>query len=305
MQESEENIPDLTGILHLDESGSNSYYYLISELLELGLSRPQAKIYVTALSLGKSSAVSIAKNISMDRAFAYRIIDGLTKLGLIQVELGNPNLFVARDPRQFIEEKKSEFQARLKMADEVASNLEAIREFGLQRDVPFEERLSLYHFFRNRRQFMEELQKILPEAKTEVLWMGPPRLLTEVESNHYNIREIKELSRRRVSWFGITDVLTADPAQLASVSRYCKIRHHRALAFTLIVVDRRIAAFGTTHSLYSGDTADEPYIFIDDSTAAKSFAMLFEALWKNSKSADLVQGLIRSEHVVMPSSKSD
>ena len=276
------------------EGSPSSSENLISELVQLGLTRLQARIYVTALTLGRSSAASIAKNVSVDRGLTYRIIDGLTKLGMLEIELGMPNLFIARDPHLFIEARKSEYEARAKMADYVASNLEEIQRRGLQRSTDNEEeKQSPYRLLRNRKQFIEELVKLLVEAKSEILWAGPPRLLAKLDADQTDIKQMKELAEKGVSWFGITDITNADPPHLASVSRYCKIRHHRSLAFTLIVIDRRIAAFGSSPSLYcNADTVDEPYVFVEESIAARAYALFFESLWKDSKNAALVQSFV-------------
>jgi sugar-specific transcriptional regulator TrmB len=62
----------------------------VKALIRLGLSKPQARIYVALLELGSSSARQLTSVTKMDRADTYRATVDLLRLGLTEKVVGNP-----------------------------------------------------------------------------------------------------------------------------------------------------------------------------------------------------------------------
>lgn len=85
-------------------------------LQELGLSENEAAVYISALSLGPSSALDIAKNSSIKRATVYLALESLRDKGFIHNEyVGLKRKFVAVNPEKF-EEKITALKRRYDQA---------------------------------------------------------------------------------------------------------------------------------------------------------------------------------------------
>jgi DNA-binding NtrC family response regulator len=74
-----------------------------TELTHFGLTKTQAKIYVTLLALGVASASEIAALSKIRREEIYRIIPELEKHGIITRKLKTPRKFSATKPETAIE----------------------------------------------------------------------------------------------------------------------------------------------------------------------------------------------------------
>lgn len=71
------------------------------ELVNLGLSEKESKIYLASLELGKETVQSIAEKGEINRATAYVIIDGLMKKGLMSsITEGKKQYFMAESPEK-------------------------------------------------------------------------------------------------------------------------------------------------------------------------------------------------------------
>jgi len=64
-------------------------------LLDLGLSRNEAKVYLFLAKAGKSTASKVAKAVSLNRTEIYRVLKGLERKGLVSLVLEKPMKFVA------------------------------------------------------------------------------------------------------------------------------------------------------------------------------------------------------------------
>jgi len=64
-------------------------------LLDLGLSRNEAKVYLFLAKVGKSTASKVAEAVSLNRTEIYRVLKGLERKGLVSLVLEKPMKFVA------------------------------------------------------------------------------------------------------------------------------------------------------------------------------------------------------------------
>jgi sugar-specific transcriptional regulator TrmB len=71
------------------------------ELVNLGLSEKEAKVYLAALELGKSAVQKIAQKAEVNRATTYVILESLMKKGLVSSYMdGKKQYFVAEAPEK-------------------------------------------------------------------------------------------------------------------------------------------------------------------------------------------------------------
>lgn len=90
---------------------------LVRVLEELGLSDPEARIYLAALALGPASILKLARAAGVKRTTVYSLIERLKQAGLMSVEIrGFKQRFVASDPERLevmIEQRRQRLQAVL------------------------------------------------------------------------------------------------------------------------------------------------------------------------------------------------
>ncbi len=88
-----------------------------SLLVDLGLSVNEAKIYLSALTLGESTAMLIALESQVKRTTVYGCLDSLLDKGLLHITIkGKRKLFVAEDPNYLLillEKKKQKLNSAL------------------------------------------------------------------------------------------------------------------------------------------------------------------------------------------------
>src|SRR3989338_3159988 len=71
------------------------------ELQKLGLTEHEAKVYLTALSLGPSSVAQISEQANMKRPTVYLVLENLIKRGLVLESFaGKKRLFEAEKPQK-------------------------------------------------------------------------------------------------------------------------------------------------------------------------------------------------------------
>lgn len=77
----------------------------IDSLIECGLTKNQARLYILLLKKPGLSAGEISKNLVIDRSFTYYIIESLIKKGLIYSSLiKNTKIFFPEKPNKIIED---------------------------------------------------------------------------------------------------------------------------------------------------------------------------------------------------------
>ena len=97
---------------------------LTQELIQLGLTSKEAKIYLSALELGYETVQNIAKKANINRPTAYVVLSSLQKKGIVSTfQKGKKKYFVAESPdklinllqkqRQDIKQKEQDFSKLL------------------------------------------------------------------------------------------------------------------------------------------------------------------------------------------------
>jgi sugar-specific transcriptional regulator TrmB len=86
-------------------------------LIDFGLSKHEALVYLSSLTLGPSTVNKIAKDSGVKRTTVYPVIDALKRKGIINIEIkGLKKLFVAENPEKLgniIEQKKDRLKSMI------------------------------------------------------------------------------------------------------------------------------------------------------------------------------------------------
>jgi len=108
------------------------------ELVHLGLSEKEAKVYLAALELGKSPVQKIAQKASVNRATTYVQIQSLTKKGLVSSYAeGKKQYFIAEAPEKLsllFREQSMAIQRKQEYLDKILPGLKSIS--NLTKDKP-------------------------------------------------------------------------------------------------------------------------------------------------------------------------
>lgn len=90
---------------------------LYKVLINIGLSDNEARVYLNALNLGKTTILALSKASEVKRTTVYSIVESLKQLGLMKIEqIGWKTYFSAENPEKLeriMEEKKKELQETL------------------------------------------------------------------------------------------------------------------------------------------------------------------------------------------------
>jgi sugar-specific transcriptional regulator TrmB len=97
---------------------------LENEIVKLGLSEKEAKVYLASLELGPSSVQAIAQKSQVNRATTYVVIDSLMSMGLMSTyNEGKKTYFTAESPDRLLEFLKDDENELKKKIDLLKSKL--------------------------------------------------------------------------------------------------------------------------------------------------------------------------------------
>ena len=96
-------------------------------LLEAGFTKTQATLYLTLLSLGKSDAKTLYKQVTLPRQGIYRVLDELLKKGVIEKIIASPLKYEAISLRELLsnlQTKTNEYKKTLERAQFIIEKYE-------------------------------------------------------------------------------------------------------------------------------------------------------------------------------------
>jgi sugar-specific transcriptional regulator TrmB len=117
-----------------------------NSLDHLGLDKHEAVIYQALLELGPSTVSQITKKAGITRTFGYPILEKLSEQGLVSKASGQGKKihYAAQHPRrlvQYIENRKNQWERRLKEAENVLPDLVSIYKLAEKPTIRFQEGL--------------------------------------------------------------------------------------------------------------------------------------------------------------------
>ena len=268
------------------KSGSSFQVFLEQtsrDLVDFGLTKTQAKIYVTLVSLGVASASEVAALSKIRREEVYRIIPELEKRGIISRKLQTPRKFAVANPETAIEIlTKTKLEAMRDEIDkverkrtEIVSKLKAI-------ELPVKQNAASIEVISQRNQAHARLTEIAQNARKYLDIAAKLENLILVYSNrpkNVTDRIIKKVKMRIITeshgYEGLAkELVTASEANGNSV----ELRFVERLPFSLIIADDTEAMWGEGQPT----TEDFPVFWANDPTQIAILKMSFENLWNES-----------------------
>jgi len=253
-----------------------------SELGDFGLTKTQAKIYITLVPLGVASASEIAALSKIRREEVYRIIPELERLGIITRKLKVPRKFTAIQPETAIEiltkiklkTMKEEVDKLRKKQAELVSKLKTT-------ELPIQRHNCSVDVIPNP--FMKGMD-MTQKAKQQIDAMVP---LENIKNAYLNCpKNLKEKLRKTIKMRVITESHEPD-AFIKEIIQYSEASNNRIelrqvekLPFNLMIADDKEAIWGE----FQTKNENAQNLWTNDQTQITILKTSFESLWQKSTS---------------------
>ena len=120
-----------------------------NELINFGLTKSQAKVFIYLGKYGSKTASEIAKALQLPRTETYHLVNSLQNLGLVVAELAHPTKYSAMEMNEAITTLVKQEQERI---DNLATKEESLSEmwneipfFAVETDESKSEKMQLLH----------------------------------------------------------------------------------------------------------------------------------------------------------------
>ncbi len=138
-----------------NESDTSMYKHKITlekirnELINFGLTKSQAKVFIYLGKYGSKTASEIAKALQLPRTETYHLVNSLQNIGLVLAELAHPTKYTAKEMKEAISTLVKQEQERIdNLATKEASLSEMWKEipfFAVETDESKSEKMQLLH----------------------------------------------------------------------------------------------------------------------------------------------------------------
>jgi len=160
------------------------------ELVNLGLSEKESKVYLSSLELGKSVVQDIAKKSGVNRATTYVVIDSLIKKGLLSSYMeGKKQFFCAESPEKLsllFREQAMTIQRKQEDLEKILPKLKILN--NTNKDKP------VVRFFEGKNGISAMVDELLDVAKKDSI----VQMVYSVDSvNNFSTEEERENWRKR------------------------------------------------------------------------------------------------------------
>ena len=267
---------------------SNFQEYLenvASELENFGLTKTQAKIYVTLIASGIASASEVAKSSRIRREEVYRLIPELEKRGLITRKLKTPKKFSAIKPETAIQilikaklnNMKGEIDQLKQRQPELVSRLKTMELPIKQEDCSIEVISQLDNALARLVEMTgnakRKIDVIAPLQDLIIVYVDFPRSIIERMFESVNMRIIVENAEVNAP---IKELLHFSEASNDRVD----LRQIEKPPIRLMIVDDKEAMWGEVQP--NNDHVDPQSFWTDDPTQISVLKMSFDSLWQNA-----------------------
>jgi sugar-specific transcriptional regulator TrmB len=112
---------------------------MLDDLISIGLTSGEARVFLTLLKLGSAKVGQIVKDSNVSYSKVYDVLDRLSSKGLVShIILGNVKYFNAVEPyrlEEYIKRKEQEVRKQLETANKVIPELAKIADKNRQNDM--------------------------------------------------------------------------------------------------------------------------------------------------------------------------
>jgi len=120
-----------------------------NELINFGLTKSQAKVFIYLGKYGSKTASEIAKALQLPRTETYHLVNSLQNIGLVLAELAHPTKYTAKEMREAISTLVKQERERIDnlaiKEDSLSEMWNEIPYFAVETDESKSEKMQLLH----------------------------------------------------------------------------------------------------------------------------------------------------------------
>ncbi len=248
---------------------------MLTQLMKLGLSEKEAKVYLAALELGSQTAQEVAKRAGVNRATTYVILQGLMRKGLASTfTKGKKTYFAAEPPEQLdhlLRKQEEEIFEQRRDLEKMIPELRAL--FAHADGKP---KVRFFEGYDGIRTMFEEVTRTLPRGAALAEFLALDEALAAFPNYDtlasFHLQKRKLLARviythREGGQNGMND-----PA-VGREARFVPAKEFPFAASILIIPAVDTIVLSSYRRGYAG-------VIIDNSEIARSLLAIFEFFWK-------------------------
>lgn len=247
---------------------------LLHNLRQLGLTEPEAKVYLACLQLGSDTVLHIAKYANLKRPTVYLLLDNLERRGLIQRSQSRQRTVYRAEPPQSL---LAHVQAQQDVAKLILPSLQAIHNVDPEKpNIKIADQVDSVRTVYNR-----IFDYMKSHAGEELLIFGSVKDATasfeiEVIDYFYNVMG---QSQNRIREIGNDDQETRryyrSAKRLNPNHDIRLIRHGEVFQSDNMLYGNTLVLFSVTDKIFA--------ITIESKSIAQTFRTLFNMAWRSGK----------------------
>jgi len=260
---------------------------MIEDLVRLGLSNLEAKVYINLLKKSSLTATEISLLAKINRTQTYDILPKLIQRGICIETRGSVKRYFAVEPEKVLSSLEKELDEKRNIIKNLNSSLEELYNNNITKKNP----LDFLQVLSSRNSIISRIETLESEAKKIVLAFNKPPYAMNIGSS--NISQIsKEIRKpeqesinRGVTFLSLYEIEPDDISLFIKKMQYFKnqgeqVRISTYLPFKMFIFDNR------TIMLALKNEADVSLSFttmiFEHSDFAQAMSGIFEIYWKKA-----------------------
>ncbi|MBU0457439.1 MAG: helix-turn-helix domain-containing protein [Nanoarchaeota archaeon] len=203
---------------------------LITPLLELGLNKYEARVYLALISEGTATAKNLSDITSIPYGKVYEIINLLCTKGFCIILPTKPMKCKAASPLDALETTKKTFYSKfINLEKQIISNLNPLFE----KTKEFSEPKGFFWVVNGRKNIIKKIDELLDKAKEHIYIFATENGIKRISIHKESLLKAKERGVEIKIGGTITDTNKEDIYSL----NFCEIYHVPCVSSQLFVVD--------------------------------------------------------------------
>ena len=269
-------------------------------LVDFGLTRNQAKVYVAIARLRLASVGQISKAAKVRREDVYRLLPKLEKIGLAERLLGTPVKIRAKPVKEALAIllKQEEVAARERMSELKAKTNTFLEKFRATPRLEVEEK-SHFALLSERESLISNVFAIIRSAESELdMVFSKSQIMQFI---HHFAEDVREVVGKGVKIRLVSEVPDYDDSlpriieEVLSPGGAVVLRYSDLPSSNYIIVDSKEALIATAAD---GSMTDVPFLWTDSESLVRVFQADFENLWHNSVGWESIETNAVAEKVI-------
>lgn len=245
----------------------------LTQLLQLGLSENEAKVYLAALELGPTTVMQVSQKAEINRPTAYVQIDNLMEMGLMSsYTSGKKRYFTVEHPerlRDLLKIKEKEIVEQKKYLKEILPELQAL--FLTTKERP------KVRFYEGREGILTMTHDVFKTKQKKILAIYPFDLYNKL-FNEQERKEFEHIRKQRKikvqSLYTRTEGLFTTPPPATIEDRYIP-QDLFPITATINIYDNKIAAYAARGKLIG--------VIIESKEITDTLRAIFSLAWEGAE----------------------